>query len=192
MEADANKATGAEQSPEDEERRCVAENIAKMAEDAGFEEDHSQAFGRVVAAAVRQISKATGRPMSDFTSFGMVRTEFEKWKANRSPKQTFAQTMDKDVNLNFRVPVMNIETETRKTITTEDRQNMAARFKNEPVVNEDTGLRFTLSTGRKGAGHIANTAFEQTGEIKQALIAAFFHLPEIAQKARRAKTTADR
>jgi hypothetical protein len=107
-------------------------------------------------------------------------------------QEILAQTMDKDVDLNFRVPVMNAEVETRKTITVNDRRDMTARFELESIVNEDTGFRFTLSTGKHGAEHIAHSAFEEKGESKQALIAAFFHLPEIVQKARRVKTTGDR
>ena len=131
-----NKAADAARSAEAEETRRVVRHVAKIASDSVFyldkearkdparvkeQKDMSRAFGRVAAMAAAQLSKATGRPMTDFTSFGMVKTALDRWRADQERRKnrarTFAQPVNPDVDLDAEVPVFELQNDTDVPVT---------------------------------------------------------------------------
>jgi hypothetical protein len=195
---DANKTEEERQAlkeTRDAIRQDFKSQIMAMEHEAYGEQEADNDSELYTAVIMNEARAANMDPMEYHKSFG-PRLVYDKTtgsvQAQTRTPLTFAQTMDKDVDLDFRVPVMEVQRATRNTITDQDRKDIAARFGETPVINKDTGLQFSLSRGRHGAGHIAHSAFTQKEESKEALIAAFFHLPELAQEARRARTTSDR
>ncbi len=180
LNADTNDAVDA---------RALRDEIYQQALDTGLPSQEARDGATLWADHVLIVANESGMLIEEASNLTVKKAtpEMEELAA-RGELTGILDSIDRDLDLTANVPIVEIAGESSRTISNEDRKNLVERF-GDGVVNNHTGIRLILSSGKHGAGHVRHTAVIKKGQEKAVLMAAFHMLPELARDAIRVKAT---